>query len=119
MCLMAASCRKRSSLLGSSSGTDRFGSTLCTPESRGRDDQGSWSSALHQLVADGVADQPGGRVEVELAQGQGAMGLDGLGADAEEISDLLVGPAFGNELHDGLLTGAQRGFVRRSLGQVG
>src|SRR6185295_8424556 len=47
-------------------------------------------SALDQLVADGVADQVGGGLQIELAQGGGAMRLDGLGADAEQARHLLV-----------------------------
>src|SRR3989442_1096542 len=45
-----------------------------------------------QIVADGVADQFGQRVDTELAHDVGPVGLDGLEADPQGPGDLLVAP---------------------------
>src|SRR6185436_6908766 len=60
-------------------------------------------STLDELVADRIADQVGGRLQVELAQGGGTVRLDGLRADAEQSRHLLVRPALGDQLDHGLL----------------
>src|SRR5438034_5963441 len=45
-----------------------------------------------------VADEAGGVRRVELLQDPGPVGLDGLGADPEELRDLLRRLALGDEL---------------------
>src|SRR5208283_5305352 len=52
------------------------------------------------FVADGVEDEFGEGVEIELEHDVGAMSFGGVDADAEEVGDLLVALAFGEELED-------------------
>jgi hypothetical protein len=58
---------------------------------------------LHQPVADGVAHQRGGRLEVQLAHRRRAVRLDGLDAQIENLANLL-----GNQLHDHALLRRER-----------
>src|SRR5256885_5744936 len=53
---------------------------------------------LGQTQANRVADEAGGVRRVELLQDPGPVGLDGLGADPEELRDLLRRLALGDEL---------------------
>src|SRR5260370_32050662 len=53
----------------------------------------------YQPVPDRVADQLGGGVDVELAHRGRAVGLHRLDADAEQVRDLLVAVALGDELN--------------------
>src|SRR5215468_4978628 len=57
----------------------------------------SW---LDDAIAYSVANECRGRREVELAHDGSAVRLNGLEADVQEIGDLLVGVALGDELHD-------------------
>lgn len=52
------------------------------------------------MVADGVVDEFGDGVKVELDHDVGAVSFGGIDADAEEVGDFLVGFAFGEELKD-------------------
>jgi len=52
------------------------------------------------FVADGVEDEFGEGVEIELEHDVGAMGFGSVDADAEEVGDVLVAFAFGEELED-------------------
>ena len=66
----------------------------------GRRRSESSGSGLGDLVADGVADDVGGGVEVELAHQVGAVRIGGLDADAEHLGNFLGGLALGDELDD-------------------
>src|SRR5215510_15656407 len=54
--------------------------------------------SLDDAPADRVADEAGGVVDLELGHDPRAVGFGGLGADAEELGDLLGRLAFGDEL---------------------
>jgi hypothetical protein len=66
--------------------------------------KGLQGSQLHQLVADRIAHESGGRGELELAHDRRAMRLDRLDAYAEERADFPVGVALGNQLDDTALS---------------
>ena len=64
------------------------------------------------VVADGVEDEFGEGVEIELEHDVGAMSFGGVDADAEDGGDFLVAFAFGEELED-------FAFARGKTGTVG
>jgi hypothetical protein len=74
-------------------------------------EQGSRTPSLgfDDLVADGVVDEFGEGVEVELEHDVGAVGFGGVHGDAEEVGDFLVGFAFGKELEDFAFAGSEAG----------
>ena len=87
----------------------------------------SASLGFDDLVADGVVDEFGEGVEVELEHDVGAMSFGGVDGDAEQGGDFFVGFAFGEELQDfafagseagtcGLCGGLGRGFVGKGAG---
>ena len=53
---------------------------------------------LHNLVADGIADQVCRAAQTQLAHDVFAMSLDRGNADPELVSRFLVAPAFGEQL---------------------
>ncbi len=57
-------------------------------------------SGLSDLVPDGVADDIGSGVEIQLAHKIGAVGIGGFDADAEHLGDFFGSLAFGDELDD-------------------
>src|SRR5262245_61403188 len=63
---------------------------------------------LHQPVADGVADDCGGRREIELAHRRRAMCFDRLDAEIENLAHFLVAVTFRDQLHDHALPRRQR-----------
>ncbi len=69
------------------------------------------------FVADGVEDEFGEGVEIELKHDVGAMGFGGVDADSEEVGDVLVAFAFGEELKDLAFTRSEAGTV--SPGGIG
>ena len=66
------------------------------------------------MIADGVAHQFGGGTQLELLHRRGAVGLDRLDADLEQIRNLLVDLALGDQLDDFAL--AVRQDVERVVG---
>jgi len=73
-----------------------------TPKGSGGDD----------VVADGVQDEFGEGVEIELEHDVGAVGFGGVNADTEDGGDFLVALAFSEELKD-------FAFARGEAGTVG
>src|SRR5207247_9735459 len=65
-------------------------------------------SGLDQTLADGVAHQARGLVDVELGHDAPAVGFGGLDADAERVRDLLGGLALGDELQHLVLAWRKR-----------
>src|SRR5713226_9417348 len=63
--------------------------------------------AVDHLVAQGVADQFGNGMKVELEHDVGAMGLRGFHADPEDDGDFLIALPFGEKLYDFALPGGQ------------
>ena len=59
-----------------------------------------WPSGSNDVVADGVHDHLGQRVEVQLKHDVGAVSFGRIDADVEETGDFLVALAFGEELED-------------------
>jgi hypothetical protein len=81
---------------------------------------GERGSGGDDFVADGVEDEFGEGVEIELEHDVGAMGFGGVDADAEEVGDLLVAFAFGEKLEDFAFTGGEAGTVGPSgIGGIG
>src|SRR5262245_32132783 len=62
---------------------------------------------LDEPLPEGVADEPGGVVNVELRHDVSAMRLGGLHTDVEQLSDLLRGLALGDQLEDLALASGQ------------
>src|SRR3990172_5978372 len=60
-----------------------------------------------EALAQGVADEVGAVLGVELGHDVGAVRLDGLDADVELLGDLLVGGALGDELEHLALAGGE------------
>src|SRR5947208_4267771 len=77
------------------------------------------ASDLDQTAADCVPDDAGGVRRVELLHDPCPVGLNGLGADAEELGDLLRRVTLRDELQDLTLPGRQRIRGQRRLRQVG
>ena len=82
----------------------------------GHDDGIDEIERLHQPIADGVAHQRGGGLEVELAHRGGAMSLDSLDAQVENLAHLLVAVTLGDQLHDHALARRQHRFVLAVVG---
>jgi len=80
-------------------------------------EDGQLDTAFDDARADGVASEPGGVVDVQFLHEMLAVFFDGLDADAEFRCDLLIGPAFGNELEYFHLARSQTGnfLVKSSL----
>src|SRR2546427_1138090 len=76
------------------------------------------ASDLDQTPANRVPDDAGGVWRVELLHDPCPVGLNGLGADAEDLGDLLRRVALGDELQDLALPGRQRVRGQRRLRQV-
>src|SRR5262249_52907139 len=85
----------------------------------------SW---LHDLIAYRVANERRWRREFELAHDGGAVRLNGLEADVQEIGDLLVGVTLGDELNDttfpvgqsrSLPCGTRKEGIQERLGDFG
>jgi hypothetical protein len=68
---------------------------------------------LDDVIANGVADELGNRMEVQLEHDVGAMSFGGLYADAEEVSDFLVALSLGEKLKDFAFAGSQTAPRRR------
>src|SRR6187399_1591860 len=64
---------------------------------------------FRQPVADRVAHDPGGGRDVELARRCCAIRFNRLDAEIEDHTDLFVGMAFGDELHDDAFAPRQHG----------
>src|SRR2546426_4133452 len=75
-------------------------------------------SDLDQTPADGVPDDAGRVWRVELLHDPGPVRLDSLGADAEELGDLLRRVTLRDELQDFALPRRQRVRRQRRLRQV-
>src|SRR5207247_2128874 len=73
-------------------------------------------SGSDQAFPDGVADQTGDVVDVQLLHDARAVKLGGFGGDREQRGDLLGRLAFGHELRDLALTGGQPAPVLRRRG---
>src|SRR2546429_9778663 len=76
-------------------------------------------SGRDQAFPDGVADQTGDVVDVQLLHEARAVKLGGFGGDREQRSDLLGRLAFGPELRDLALTGGQPAPVLHPRGPAG
>ena len=63
---------------------------------------------MDEALADGVTDEARRLVDLQLRHDPRPVGLSGLGADAEELRDLLGRPAFGHELQNLALAIRQR-----------
>ena len=64
-------------------------------------------SGFDEIVADGVVDELGEGMEIELEHDVGAMGFRGVDADVEEGGDLLVRFALGKKLQDFAFAGSE------------
>ena len=64
------------------------------------------------IVANGVEDEFGEGVQIELDHDVGAMGFRGIDADAEERGNFLIALAFGEKLEN-------LAFARSDAGTVG
>src|SRR3989442_2986970 len=76
-------------------------------------------SGSDQAFPDGVADQTGDVVDVQLLHDARAVKLSGFGGDREQRGDLLGRFAFGHELRDLALTRGQPAPVLRRGGPAG
>src|SRR5438034_10244049 len=76
-------------------------------------------SGSDQPFPDGVANQTGDVVDVQLLHHTRAVKFRGLGGDREQRGNLLGGLAFGYELHDLTLPGGQPAAVLRRGGPAG
>ena len=62
---------------------------------------------MDDFVANGVADELGDRVEIQLEHDVGPMSLGSLHADAEKTRDFLIAFSLGEKLKDFPFAGSQ------------
>ena len=77
-------------------------------------------SGFDDVVADGVVDEFGDGMEIELEHNVGAVGFGGVDANAQEGGDFLVGFAFGEELENFAFAWGKAGTGTRGIrGKIG